>query len=94
MEIQTFLNSITACCDKITVNDTIQTEEPTQSVIYIFNKWRLTMNNNKSTFDPVRVGATISRLRKAAGYTQAGLADALNISFQAVSNWERGVSQT
>jgi len=50
------------------------------------------MNNRKSVFDPVRVGATISKFRKAAGYTQAGLADALNISFQAVSNWERGHS--
>ena len=45
-------------------------------------------------FDMQRTGATISRLRKAHGMTQMQLADALGISYQAVSNWERGVSQS
>ena len=43
-------------------------------------------------FDMQRTGAMISRLRKERGMTQLQLADALGISFQAVSNWERGQS--
>lgn len=43
-------------------------------------------------FDMQRTGAMISRLRKEHGMTQMQLADALGISFQAVSNWERGQS--
>ncbi|MBQ8201301.1 MAG: helix-turn-helix transcriptional regulator [Clostridia bacterium] len=39
-----------------------------------------------------RTGALISRLRKERGMTQMQLADTLDISFQAVSNWERGLS--
>lgn len=38
------------------------------------------------------VGQTISRLRKEHNMTQMELADLMNISFQAVSNWERGNS--
>ncbi len=41
-------------------------------------------------FDMLSVGKTISTLRKAQNMTQMELADKLNISFQAVSNWERG----
>ena len=41
-------------------------------------------------FDMQQVGKTISALRKARNMTQMELADRLNISFQAVSNWERG----
>lgn len=41
-------------------------------------------------FDQQRIGANIMRARKAKGYTQMTLADALGVSFQAVSNWERG----
>ena len=40
------------------------------------------------------VGAKISELRKKRNMTQMELADKMNISFQAVSNWERGVSQS
>ncbi len=43
-------------------------------------------------FDTVKVGKNIARLRKARNMTQFELADALGISFQAVSNWERGAS--
>lgn len=53
--------------------------------------------NNKPTqeaqglmFDQQRIGANIMKARKAKGYTQMTLADALGVSFQAVSNWERG----
>ena len=45
-----------------------------------------------SVFDIMRVGANISKYRKAAGMTQTELADCMNLSFQAVSNWERGQS--
>lgn len=38
------------------------------------------------------VGAKISELRKKHNMTQMELADKMNISFQAVSNWERGNS--
>ena len=43
-------------------------------------------------FNMQQVGARISRLRREAGLTQMELANRLGISFQAVSNWERGVS--
>lgn len=38
------------------------------------------------------VGMKISELRKAKNMTQIELADRMSISFQAVSNWERGFS--
>lgn len=41
-------------------------------------------------FDMQHVSVTIASLRKARNMTQMELADRLNISFQAVSNWERG----
>lgn len=43
-----------------------------------------------TVFDMMKVGRNISKLRKKIGITQMGLADRLNISYQAVSNWERG----
>lgn len=43
-------------------------------------------------FDMGKIGHRIAQLRKERNMTQMELADRLNISFQAVSNWERGQS--
>ena len=41
-----------------------------------------------------KVGLQIAALRKAKELTQAQLGERLNVSFQAVSKWERGVSHS
>mgnify|MGYP002515514655 CR=1 FL=1 len=43
-------------------------------------------------FDTVRIGKKIAELRKQKNLTQSELADAMEVSYQAVSNWERGNS--
>ena len=43
-------------------------------------------------FDMTKIGEKLSTARRAKDMTQTELADALGISFQAVSNWERGNS--
>ena len=43
-------------------------------------------------FDMRRIGQTIVRLRREQNLTQMALADLMGVSFQAVSNWERGQS--
>lgn len=43
-------------------------------------------------FDTMVVGKRIAELRKRNNLTQPELADAMGVSFQAVSNWERGNS--
>lgn len=43
-------------------------------------------------FDTVKIGRKIAELRKGKNLTQFELADAMGVSFQAVSNWERGNS--
>lgn len=43
-------------------------------------------------FDTVKTGKKIAQLRKKKDMTQFELADRLGISYQAVSNWERGNS--
>lgn len=40
------------------------------------------------------IGETIRQLRKEKGLTQDALADALEISRQAVAKWESGVSHS
>ena len=42
--------------------------------------------------DLIAIGDFIRELRRKAGITQAELAERLGVSFQAVSNWERGES--
>jgi transcriptional regulator with XRE-family HTH domain len=44
------------------------------------------------SFDMHRIGQTIASLRREHNMTQMALADAMGVSFQAVSNWERGQS--
>ena len=41
-----------------------------------------------------KTGRLIEQMRKEKNMTQADLADAVGVSKQAVSNWERGVSQS
>ena len=43
-------------------------------------------------FDMHRIGQTFARLRREHNMTQMALADEMGVSFQAVSNWERGNS--
>ena len=43
-------------------------------------------------FDMIKIGRKISDMRKEKDMTQMELAEKLNISYQAVSNWERGNS--
>ena len=43
-------------------------------------------------FDIVKVGQKIREARTARNMTQMGLADEMGVSYQAVSNWERGSS--
>ncbi|MHB1460254.1 MAG: helix-turn-helix domain-containing protein [Armatimonadota bacterium] len=43
-------------------------------------------------FDIHKMGRQITELRRARGLSQMQLAELLDISFQAVSNWERGLS--
>lgn len=43
-------------------------------------------------FDMIEIGRRIAAYRKEKGMTQMGLANGLGVSYQAVSNWERGES--
>ena len=49
-------------------------------------------SEDTAMFNMQQVGSNICMLRKSIGITQMELADKLGISFQAVSNWERGLS--
>ena len=43
-------------------------------------------------FDTVQMGNRIKELRKKHGLTQQAFSEKLHVSFQAVSNWERGIA--
>lgn len=43
-------------------------------------------------FDTMKVAKRIKEARMAKNMTQMNLADAMSVSYQAVSNWERGDS--
>ena len=43
-------------------------------------------------FDTVKIGKKIKQARLDRNLTQMKLADAMGVSYQAVSNWERGNS--
>ena len=45
-------------------------------------------------FDTMMIGSRIKQARIDKNMTQMNLADAMGVSYQAVSNWERGVSQS
>ena len=45
-------------------------------------------------FDTNKVANNIKAARTKMNMTQMNLADEMGVSYQAVSNWERGVSQT
>lgn len=45
-------------------------------------------------FDTRTTGKKIAALRKEKNLTQMNLADEMGVSYQAVSNWERGVSHS
>ena len=42
--------------------------------------------------DGAKIGSFIMKKRKSLGLIQQQLADKLNVSFQAISKWETGVS--
>ena len=45
-------------------------------------------------FDMNRIGKAIRTARIGKNMTQMDLADQMGVSYQAVGNWERGVSQS
>ena len=45
-------------------------------------------------FDTMKVAKRIREARIGKNMTQMQLADAMRVSYQAVSNWERGVSHS
>ena len=45
-------------------------------------------------FDTVMIGKKIKQARIDRNMTQMNLADAMGVSYQAVSNWERGGSHS
>lgn len=45
-------------------------------------------------FDTMKVARAIREARISKNMTQMNLADEMGVSYQAVSNWERGVSHS
>ena len=58
----------------------------------LFSKRKETKTEDEKMFDMRKIGKRIAELRKSKNITQMALADMMGISFQAVSNWERGES--
>ena len=58
----------------------------------LFSKRKETKTEDEKMFDIRKIGKRIAELRKSKNITQMALADMMGISFQAVSNWERGES--
>ena len=58
----------------------------------LFSKPKENKTEDGKMFDMRKIGKRISELRKSKNITQMALADMMGISFQAVSNWERGES--
>ena len=56
--------------------------------------YKMEIPKQRSDFMESSIGKKIAELRKVRGMTQDELAEALNVSPQAVSKWENGVSQT
>ena len=58
----------------------------------IYNNFivHIVCGKEEAMFDMAAVGRKISELRKKNNMTQLELADKMGVSFQAVSNWERG----
>ena len=55
---------------------------------------KLPGKDGTNMFDTMKVAKRIKEARMAKNMTQMNLADAMGVSYQAVSNWERGVSQS
>ena len=58
----------------------------------LFSKPKENKTEDGKMFDMRKIGKRIAELRKSKNITQMALADMMGISFQAVSNWERGES--
>ena len=58
----------------------------------LFSKPKENKTEDEKMFDMRKIGKRIAELRKSKNITQMALADMMGISFQAVSNWERGES--
>ncbi len=58
----------------------------------LFSKPEENGTEDGQMFDMRKIGRRIAELRKSKNITQMALADMMGISFQAVSNWERGES--
>ena len=55
---------------------------------------RVMLEAGGEAMDAHKTGALIAQTRKERGLTQKELSQALHVSAQAVSKWERGVSQS
>ena len=59
---------------------------------YAVSMAKLPGKDGSIMFDTMKVAKRIKEARMAKNMTQMNLADAMSVSYQAVSNWERGGS--